>query len=192
MANRLLTVSDMQRLCDSVGPGFTVVPQGASNVFPIVRLKGLSWEVRTADMITEDADFIAIGPRRMWGECYRSVGEIDIEIKNLTESSDRIIKDMEIGDLKKPSQAYRVPRPEDVRGETHGDYGEMAQLIQFLKTNMRCGSSWGRMNPMQQEALELIATKIGRIVCGDPGHRDHWDDIRGYAQLVLERIRSKV
>jgi hypothetical protein len=45
--------------------------------------------------------------------------------------------------------------------------------------------------PIQVEALEMIAHKIGRILSGDPNHQDHWDDIAGYAKLVSERLQGK-
>jgi hypothetical protein len=42
----------------------------------------------------------------------------------------------------------------------------------------------------QQEALDMICHKIGRIVNGDPNHADSWHDIAGYAQLVADRING--
>jgi hypothetical protein len=34
----------------------------------------------------------------------------------------------------------------------------------------------------------MIYTKAARILSGSPYHRDHWRDIVGYAQLVLEYL----
>lgn len=76
--------------------------------------------------------------------------------------------------------AYRVPRPEDVRGETHGDFFAMSATIQAIKDTMHVSHNWPTLHPGQKEALELIATKIGRILTGDPGHLDHWQDGAGY------------
>ena len=42
----------------------------------------------------------------------------------------------------------------------------------------------------QQEALDMIAHKIGRIINGDPDYADSWDDIAGYAKLVGDRLRG--
>lgn len=84
--------------------------------------------------------------------------------------------------------AYRVPRPEQVRGTTHGDYTHMSIVIQKIKDAMRAGEAWSQCSASQREALELTATKIGRIVCGDPNHVDHWDDIIGYCNLAMDRI----
>ncbi len=89
------------------------------------------------------------------------------------------------------TQAEHPWPPEQVRGATHGDYTLMADRIQRIKSAMHSGPRWDDLNAGQREALELIATKIGRIVCGDPNFRDSWDDIRGYTQLVLDRIGYK-
>lgn len=77
----------------------------------------------------------------------------------------------------------------DQRGTTHGDYTLMCSVIQDIKRAMRRGTA--DLQDTQREALELIATKIGRIVCGDPNHPDHWDDIIGYATKARERIAVK-
>ena len=40
----------------------------------------------------------------------------------------------------------------------------------------------------------MIAMKMARIVCGNPYHKDSWDDIAGYATLIskeLERLSTK-
>ena len=41
------------------------------------------------------------------------------------------------------------------------------------------------------EALHMIFHKIGRLVNGNPNHRDSWVDIAGYAQLVVDIIDGK-
>lgn len=68
----------------------------------------------------------------------------------------------------------------DRRGATHGDYRAMSTCIQQIKAVMRMGSKWIDMSEPQKEALELIATKIGRIIEGDPEYLDHWIDGAGY------------
>jgi hypothetical protein len=77
------------------------------------------------------------------------------------------------------------------RGKTHGDYTHMSITIQKIKDAMGSGEAWSQCSSTQRESLELIATKIGRIVCGDPNCHDHWTDIVGYATLALERIAYK-
>lgn len=36
----------------------------------------------------------------------------------------------------------------------------------------------------QIEGLDLVCTKIARILSGDPAHADHWRDIDGYLRLL--------
>lgn len=71
----------------------------------------------------------------------------------------------------------------DEREETHGDFDKKAFFIQGLKNELREGPHWPEMDVGQQEALDMIAVKIGRILYGDPDHKDSWDDIAGYAIL---------
>ena len=71
--------------------------------------------------------------------------------------------------------------PVDVRGSTHGDFTSVSNVAQEIKQSMKRGRSELTVN--QQEALDLIATKIARIVCGNPHFPDHWEDIKGYAEL---------
>ncbi|PPQ35418.1 hypothetical protein [Rhodoblastus acidophilus] len=71
------------------------------------------------------------------------------------------------------------------REKTHGSFAVQARVAQLIKAAIREGLE-GReveLPAAQQEALDLIATKMGRIVAGDAGFKDHWDDIQGYARL---------
>jgi hypothetical protein len=43
----------------------------------------------------------------------------------------------------------------------------------------------------QQEALDMICHKIGRIINGDANYADSWVDIAGYAKLVADRLEGK-
>jgi len=70
------------------------------------------------------------------------------------------------------------------REKTHGSFKNVAQLAQNIKMTMR--NSNRHVNTAQEEALDLIATKMARIICGDPNERDHWKDISGYALLGME------
>ena len=77
----------------------------------------------------------------------------------------------------------------DEREKTHGDFAKVARAATDLKHSFR--RSPGRMTDIQREALDLIATKLARIVCGDPNVRDHWEDIAGYANLVVRDLRRR-
>lgn len=67
--------------------------------------------------------------------------------------------------------------------KTHGVYKETASLSQAFKDVMRSGRNWQSMNDPQRESLECIAMKLARLLNGNHNHRDHWDDVAGYATL---------
>jgi hypothetical protein len=74
------------------------------------------------------------------------------------------------------------------RGKVHGDYTEHAQITQDLKQVVYKARNWSVLSPVQREALDMLTHKMGRILAGDPNHRDHWDDISGYSRLAAERV----
>lgn len=70
------------------------------------------------------------------------------------------------------------------RGKTHGDWNTQSRMSQGLKNVLRSEPAlWFALPAMRREALELMAVKMSRIVCGDDDHPDHWDDISGYSGL---------
>lgn len=75
------------------------------------------------------------------------------------------------------------------REKTHGDFGRVAALVGKLRELNLIYRREG-LSAAQQMALEMIFLKIARIVCGDPNHADHWDDIAGYAMLGKENEES--
>lgn len=74
------------------------------------------------------------------------------------------------------------------RGKVHGDYEDHALYTQRIKGIIRQSDNYKDMSPHQRETLEMIAHKIGRILAGDPNHKDHWIDIAGYAKLTADRL----
>ena len=78
------------------------------------------------------------------------------------------------------------------RGKTHGDYEIHAAITQDLKRIIthHVGDLDRRLDDVMQETLDMIAHKIGRIIAGNPAEPDHWRDIAGYAQLVVNRLEG--
>lgn len=74
------------------------------------------------------------------------------------------------------------------RGGRYGDYSFMSIVAQRIKGAMQEAPGWPSLRPCQRESLDLIATKIARIVCGNPEQADSWLDIEGYARLSRERL----
>jgi hypothetical protein len=80
-----------------------------------------------------------------------------------------------------------------VRERTHGHFSDVARVAQAIKTACYdpVGSGAGNgLSEVQLEALECIATKMARIVCGDSNYSDHWADIAGYARLVADHLEG--
>lgn len=74
------------------------------------------------------------------------------------------------------------------RGREYGHYPLMARVAQNLKTIMHQSANWhsASLGVDKQEALDMIATKIARILCGNPNNVDSWHDIGGYARKAEE------
>jgi len=74
------------------------------------------------------------------------------------------------------------------REKTHGDWKFVSRTTQELKLFWNVNAD---LTNSQREALDMIATKLARIVCGNPNEPDHWRDIAGYATLVAENLDDK-
>lgn len=75
------------------------------------------------------------------------------------------------------------------RGKRYGVFIRHAEISQQLK-EVITGYQTKVLAADQQEALEMICHKIGRIINGDPDYADSWHDIAGYAQLVADRLSA--
>ena len=76
------------------------------------------------------------------------------------------------------------------RGQRYGRFDGHANVTQRLK-GVIAGELHIRRKELandQQEALDMICHKIGRIINGDANYEDSWRDIAGYAQLVADRL----
>ena len=76
------------------------------------------------------------------------------------------------------------------RGERYSKngYGEVALVAQNIKAAMKDSTNWAKLPADQRESLEMVATKISRILNGDPTYIDSWADCIGYLQLVVDRL----
>lgn len=79
------------------------------------------------------------------------------------------------------------------RGSRYGVFTGHAAVTQRLKEAIaeELKARGKRLMPDQQEALDMICHKIGRIVNGDHNYDDSWVDIAGYAQLVAKRLQGE-
>lgn len=78
------------------------------------------------------------------------------------------------------------------RGARYGKFKDHAEITQRLKLAVLDHATAHQiaLADDQQEALDMICHKIGRIVNGDPNYADSWHDIAGYAQLVADRLNG--
>ena len=76
------------------------------------------------------------------------------------------------------------------RGKRYGRFDGHADVTQRLKQVIATELHIRRKELAndQQEALDMICHKIGRIINGDADYEDSWRDIAGYAQLVADRL----
>jgi hypothetical protein len=79
------------------------------------------------------------------------------------------------------------------RGTNYGSFEGTAGVAQEVKAiiSKHLYARGKTLRVDQQEALDLIATKLGRIVNGDPDYVDNWIDIAGYAKLVADRLEGR-
>lgn len=80
------------------------------------------------------------------------------------------------------------------RGSRYGKFVTHAEITQRYKrlTHKFLHNSGKELDHDQQEALDMIFHKIGRIINGDPNYADSWIDIAGYAKLVADRLEGTV
>lgn len=76
------------------------------------------------------------------------------------------------------------------REKTHGSFENVAITAQEIKDAVHTGTEYYRAHPLIKESLDMIASKMARIVNGNSFHKDHWVDIVGYAQLVVNEIEE--
>jgi uncharacterized protein YdhG (YjbR/CyaY superfamily) len=90
-------------------------------------------------------------------------------------------------------EVSKVDKVLDTRAEQYGSFMQSADTVIRIKGIMHNAVARNEVHlyPDQLQALDMIATKISRIVNGNPNHTDSWTDIAGYATLVADRLQGK-
>ncbi len=70
------------------------------------------------------------------------------------------------------------------REQTHGRFEDTARIAQATKRLWHNEAGWSNLNNKQAESLDCFATKIARILSGDPGAVEHWEDLEGYSRTA--------
>lgn len=107
-------------------------------------------------------------------------------------TSNESIKDTPNKVTPAPAPATDVDATLAERGKRYGTFKGHATVTIALK-KMIAAALFMREKKLaddQQEALDMICHKIGRIVNGDPDYADSWIDIAGYAKLVADRLET--
>lgn len=89
-----------------------------------------------------------------------------------------------------------VPAPsvQDTLAEREVQYGSFANnaaAAQMIKEVFRGARGWAEAQDDVREALDVIATKISRILSTTHEKADSWHDIAGYATLIENRINKE-
>lgn len=66
------------------------------------------------------------------------------------------------------------------RAETHGDFHQGAMIFTDITKHLE---NRPHLDSSHKYAITMIATKLARIINGNPNEPDHWLDICGYATL---------
>lgn len=87
----------------------------------------------------------------------------------------------------------QVTKTLEERGQRYGSFTGHANVTQRLKNviHVELLSRSKQLPADQQEALDMICHKIGRIINGDHNYADSWHDIAGYASLIDKRLNGE-
>lgn len=81
------------------------------------------------------------------------------------------------------------------RVSVHGDFTNTARVAQHLKGTIalelqHSGHDSDLPDAVMREGMDMIVSKIARIISGNPYESDHWHDIACYASLVEKSVRE--
>jgi Domain of unknown function (DUF6378) len=80
------------------------------------------------------------------------------------------------------------------RGSRYGTFQGHANVTQDFKRLLKkhLNDRDKVLTDTQQEALDMIFHKIGRIVNGDQNYDDSWVDVAGYSKLVADELQGNI
>lgn len=76
------------------------------------------------------------------------------------------------------------------RGSKYGEYKDYAKICSEFKAVCINNNLSTNFTYIHEEALDMIFSKISRILNGDSNLVDNWHDIAGYATLVEIEINK--
>jgi len=90
--------------------------------------------------------------------------------------------------LRSIEEARQVEATLAERQGQYGDFSKVAGVSQHLQSVIWAAGA--DFDDVQQEAIQMICSKLARLACGDADHVDSWHDIAGYATLVVKDLES--
>jgi hypothetical protein len=76
------------------------------------------------------------------------------------------------------------------REKNYGNFCINSIVAQSLKDELRSTKNWTFLSYDKKEALDMVMSKISRLLTGDPEHLDSWNDMIGYLTLVTENLKN--
>jgi hypothetical protein len=127
-----------------------------------------------------------------------SVKEIRLRMK-VTPSYIYMLKKQMAHKVEEPQTEEAVEKGDvdailDERASTYGNFIDVARMAQRLKNvaHTAAGDQGKTFAADQAEALDMIFSKLARIINGDSDHVDSWIDVAGYAKLVSDRLEGRI
>ncbi|WP_287664426.1 hypothetical protein [Accumulibacter sp.] len=112
----------------------------------------------------------------------------------IEEREQRVEKDREQSASKAPAHCKEKTGIDAIlaeREKTHGSFETGANCTQALEDTFYGFLGKHCFTAVMQEGLHMIFHKLGRIAAGCATHKDHWDDIAGYATLVFRSLEGE-
>lgn len=97
----------------------------------------------------------------------------------------------EVGEALDAERAGKLETILGQRAKTYGRFADNAWIAQQIKAAISSGPNWALLSVSQKESLHQMASKIGRLMTGDPNYLDSWKDIAGYATLICNEISGE-
>ena len=77
------------------------------------------------------------------------------------------------------------------RQHTHGSFADNAMIAQAFKGIARMSAGWAKLDDVEKETMDMVFSKFSRILSGKSMAREHWEDVEGYAHLVVQAIDAR-
>jgi hypothetical protein len=118
------------------------------------------------------------------------IAHVEAPLDLTPEMEETLLRSISSGTGRTDPNRDKITQLLDERGKRYGNFLDSARVAQRLKNvaHQFASDYDKRFDVDQAEALDMIFSKIGRILNGDPNYADNWADIAGYAKLVADRL----